>query len=28
LVLHRLGIKTHRPYAGKYQDSQGIVHTR
>jgi len=27
MVLHRLGIKTHRPYAGKYQDSQGIVDT-
>ncbi len=28
MVLHRLGTKTHRPYAGKYQDSQGIVKTR
>jgi dCTP deaminase len=28
MVLHRLGIKTHRPYMGKYQDSQGIVDTR
>jgi dCTP deaminase len=28
MVLHRLGTKTHRPYAGKYQDSQGIVDTQ
>jgi dCTP deaminase len=28
MVLHHLGTKTHRPYAGKYQDSQGIVDTR
>jgi len=28
LVLHHLGTKTQRPYAGKYQDSQGIVNTR
>ena len=28
IVLHQLGSKTHRPYAGKYQDSQGIVDTR
>ena len=28
MVLHSLGIKTHRPYMGKYQDSQGIVDTR
>jgi dCTP deaminase len=28
MALHRLGTKTQRPYAGKYQDSQGIVDTR
>lgn len=28
LVLHDLSTKTHRPYVGKYQDSQGIVDTR
>jgi dCTP deaminase len=28
MVLHSLGIKTRRPYVGRYQDSQGIVHTR
>ena len=28
IVFHRLGVKTARPYAGKYQDSQGIVHSR
>jgi dCTP deaminase len=27
MVLHPLGIKTQRPYRGKYQDSQGIVDT-
>jgi dCTP deaminase len=25
MVLHRLSVKTRRPYAGKYQDSQGVV---
>ncbi len=28
MVLHDLGTKTRRPYAGRYQDSQGIVHSR
>jgi dCTP deaminase len=28
LVFHRLGVKTRRPYAGKYQDSQGVVNSR
>jgi dCTP deaminase len=28
LVFHRLGVKTTRPYAGKYQDSQGVVDSR
>lgn len=28
VVFHRLGVKTARPYAGKYQDSQGIVDSR
>jgi len=28
IVFHRLGIKTRRPYEGRYQDSQGIVHVR
>jgi dCTP deaminase len=28
MVLHTLGMKTQRPYQGKYQDSQGIVDTR
>jgi dCTP deaminase len=28
LVLHRLGVKARRPYAGKYQDSQGVVDSR
>jgi len=28
LVFHRLGVKTAHPYAGKYQDSQGIVDSR
>ena len=25
IVFHRLGVKAARPYAGKYQDSQGVV---
>ena len=25
IVFHRLSVKTSRPYAGKYQDSQGVV---
>jgi len=28
IVFHRLGVKTTRPYAGKYQDSQGVVDSR
>jgi deoxycytidine triphosphate deaminase len=28
IVFHRLGVKTARPYMGKYQDSQGIVDSR
>lgn len=28
IVLHRLAARARHPYAGKYQDSQGIVHTR
>jgi len=28
IVFHRLGVKTARPYAGKYQDSQGVVDSR
>jgi dCTP deaminase len=28
MAVHRLGVKTRRPYAGKYQDSQGIVDSR
>jgi dCTP deaminase len=28
IVIHRLGVKTSRPYAGKYQDSQGVVDSR
>ena len=28
MVLHLLGMKTRRPYQGRYQDSQGIVQTR
>jgi dCTP deaminase len=28
IILHSLSMKTHRPYRGKYQDSQGIVETR
>jgi dCTP deaminase len=28
LAFHRLGIRTSRPYAGKYQDSQGVVDRR
>jgi len=28
IVFHRLGMKTRRPYGGKYQDSHGIVHAR
>jgi len=28
VVFHRLGLRTSRPYAGKYQDSQGIVDSR
>jgi dCTP deaminase len=28
MTVHRLGVKTRRPYAGKYQDSQGIVDSR
>jgi dCTP deaminase len=28
MVLHTLGMKTRRPYHGRYQDSQGIVQTR
>jgi deoxycytidine triphosphate deaminase len=28
IVFHRLGVKTSRPYAGKYQDSQGVVDSR
>ena len=28
IVLHRLDTKTHRPYRGRYQDSQGIVESR
>ena len=28
ITMHRLGVKTRRPYAGRYQDSQGIVDRR
>jgi dCTP deaminase len=28
VVFHRLNVRTRRPYAGKYQDSQGIVDSR
>ena len=28
IVIHQLSIKTHRPYHGRYQDSQGIVDSR
>ena len=28
IVFHRLGVNTARPYAGKYQDSQGVVDSR
>ena len=28
IVFHRLGVKTARPYQGKYQDSQGVVDSR
>jgi dCTP deaminase len=28
IMLHRLGVKTQRPYSGKYQDSQGVVDSR
>jgi len=28
MSVHRLGVKTRRPYAGRYQDSQGIVDRR
>ena len=28
IVLHPLGMKTRRPYRGRYQDSQGIVQSR
>ena len=28
MVLHPLGTKAQRPYRGRYQDSQGIVHSR
>ena len=28
IVFHRLGVKTARPYAGRYQDSQGVVDSR
>ncbi len=28
MVLHQLSSKVHRPYRGKYQDSQGIVDSR
>ena len=28
IVFHRLGVKTAHPYAGKYQDSQGVVDSR
>jgi dCTP deaminase len=28
IVLHKLGRKAKRPYAGRYQDSQGVVHRR
>jgi dCTP deaminase len=28
MTMHRLGVKTRHPYAGKYQDSQGIVDSR
>jgi dCTP deaminase len=28
MVLHTLDTKTHRPYRGRYQDSQGIVESR
>jgi len=28
MVFHRLAIRTRRPYAGKYQDSQGVVDRR
>ena len=28
MVLHSLGMKTRRPYDGRYQDSQGIVQSR
>ena len=28
MVLHRLGVEARHPYAGKYQDSQGVVDRR
>jgi len=28
ITMHRLGVKTRRPYSGRYQDSQGIVDRR
>jgi len=28
IVFHRLGVKTSRPYRGRYQDSQGVVDSR
>lgn len=28
MVMHPLGMKSHRPYRGRYQDSQGIVERR
>jgi dCTP deaminase len=28
ITIHRLGVKTRRPYSGRYQDSQGIVDSR
>jgi dCTP deaminase len=28
ITMHRLGVKTRRPYSGRYQDSQGIVDSR
>jgi dCTP deaminase len=28
MILHGLSTKTHRPYQGKYQDSQGVVETQ
>jgi dCTP deaminase len=28
MTMHRLGVKTRRPYSGRYQDSQGIVDSR